>query len=276
MSKIIFVNLGDLELPSFQAHRNILPEDIQDIAESIKKIGVIEPLIIRKTDDVFEIVAGCVRYHAARLAGLKAVPCINMSLDPKAAEILKLHENVKRIPLNHIDQGHTFLMMIETFKMTEKDISEVSGMSISYISQHISLVRLGNELTDAVNDGSISFSHARELMRVDDPIERKRLLSFVKNDGATIQVLQRWVQEYLKNSTPEPSSEHISKSPSSFHNDPYLSRSCESCGKSVEISIIRNVFYCPDCHLAIKTAISEEKNRLSSKTTVKDSQDAPS
>ncbi|GAI30209.1 unnamed protein product, partial [marine sediment metagenome] len=74
--------LGDLELPEFQAHSNISPEHIHEIAESIKILGIIEPLIIRKTKQGFVIVAGCVRYLAAISAGLKAVPCIIMSLGP--------------------------------------------------------------------------------------------------------------------------------------------------------------------------------------------------
>ncbi|MBA7477069.1 Nucleoid occlusion protein [subsurface metagenome] len=271
MSKITFVNLGDLELPEFQAHRNIPIEDIQEISDSIKSIGVIEPLIIRKTDHGLEIVAGCVRYHAAILAGLKAVPCIVMSLDSKSAEVLKLHENVKRIPLDHVDQGHTFLNMMETFSMTEKDISECSGKSIAYVSQHISLVRFDNKLIDAVKSSSISFSQARELMRVDDISERNRLLSFVQHDGATVQVLQRWVQEYLRKMSPAIQPNPEIPDSSLEHNDPHISRFCEACGKSVEISKIRQVFYCPVCHHSIKNAISEEKNRISSKSPEKDS-----
>ncbi|GAI85148.1 unnamed protein product, partial [marine sediment metagenome] len=155
------------------------------------------PLIIRKTKQGFEIVAGSVRYLASISAGLKAVPCIIMSLGPKSAEVLKLHENVKRIPLNHVDQGHTFLMMQETFKMTEKDIAESSGKSIAYVSQHISLVRYGKELTNAVKEGSITFSQARELMRVDDPSKRNHFLSLCQNSGSTVLVLKGWIDEYL-------------------------------------------------------------------------------
>ncbi len=276
MAKIIYVNLGDLELPEFQAHRDIPPGDIQEISESIKKIGVIEPLIIRKTKEGFEIVAGCVRYHAAMLAGLKSVPCIIMSLGPKAAEILKLHENVKRIPLDHVDQGHTFLNMMETFGMSEKDISECSGKSTAYVCQHISLVRLDNELTKAVKDGSITFSQARELTRVDDPTERNRLLSSCQNSGATVSTLKRWVDEHLMSLGIYP----LQKSPNLNHSysseSPQSSYFCEACHNPIKTSEIMQVIFCPTCRDAILTAISEESQRLSSKTPEKDSNDTPS
>ncbi len=266
MSKITYINLGDLNLPEFQAHGNIPPEDIKEISESIKSIGVIEPLIVRKTKQGFEIVAGCIRYHAAKLAGLKAVPCIVMTLDSKSAEVLKLHENVKRIPLDHVDQGHTFINMMKTFEMTEKDISECSGKSIAYISQHISLVRLDNELTKAVKECSISFSQARELMRVDDISERNRLLRFCQNDGATIQVLQQWVQNHLRSISNFTPAESAAPDDSPPTQTPYISRDCMACGKSVNIDKIRQVFFCPICCDSILTAIAEERLKLSSKT----------
>lgn len=259
MAQIIYVNLADLRLPEFQSHSNTPGNEISDLAQSIKSLGVIEPLIVRDTDKGLEIVAGCLRYHASILAGLKAVPCINMTLDPQAAEILKLHENIKRIPLDHIDQGNTFLMMIETFGMTEKDIADRSGMSISYISQHISLVRLKNELTQAVKNRSISFSQARELMRVDDVDERNRLLRYCQHDGATVQVLKSWVQEYLRTkSISAPPDDSVPSLKYEYEN-PQTSRQCEACGKHVEISHIRQLFLCPPCCQAIKNAISEEK-----------------
>lgn len=267
MPKLTYINLSDLHIPCFQARGNLSIDLIREISDSIKSIGVIEPLIVRKLDDGFEIVAGCVRYHAASLAGLKAVPCIVMSLDDKDSEILKLHENIKRIPLDHIDQGQTFIMMIETFSMTEQAVADSVGRSVGYVSQHISLVRINNELTEAVKDGSISFSQARELMRLDDATERKRLLLYCKNDGATVQVLQRWVQDSLRSNSVIPPVSNPEPSQHYDYNDAQVSRNCEACGKSVDINIIRQVFYCPECYNAIKSAISEEISKNSPNST---------
>ena len=275
MSKIFFVNLGDLSLPSFQAHQDISLDSLRELSDSIKSLGVIEPLIVRRTDKGLEIVAGCLRYRAALLAGLKAVPCIIMNLDPKESEILKLHENVKRIPIDHVDQGHTFIMMQETFNMTEHNISEVVGKSISYISQHISLVRLGNDLTQAVKDGLISFSQARELMRVDDPNERSRLLMYCKQDGATVQVLQTWVHDYLRESSRTPPSDQVIHESKSEYKPSEIHRPCEACDKLTKISDIYQLLLCKYCHDTIKQALNEEKKNLSKKTPDKSSDDAP-
>ncbi|GAI66624.1 unnamed protein product, partial [marine sediment metagenome] len=118
MSKITYIELSKLLIPEFEAHKQIPDEYITEITESIKTLGIIEPLIVRPKDKEFEIVAGCIRYRCAKIAGLKSAPCIIIGLDDKAAEILKIHENIKRVPLDHIDQGNTFLMMREKYSMT--------------------------------------------------------------------------------------------------------------------------------------------------------------
>lgn len=258
MSKITYVNLSDLYLPEFQAHRNTKQEDIRELSESIRDIGIIEPLIIRKTNKRLEIIAGCLRYQSALLAGLKAVPCIIMNLDPKASEILKLHENIKRISLDHVDQGHTFIMMIENFSMTEEEISKSVGRSIGYISQHISLVRLNNELTKSVEDGSISFSQARELMRVKDPDDRSRFLKYCRDDGATVRILKQWVQDSLRSDPVSAPPDLSFDQPAPSNTESQIMRSCQACSKAVNISDIRQVFYCPACDIALKHAISVE------------------
>ena len=271
MSKIIEVKLSDLILPEFQAHSDTPKEHISEISESIKTLGVLQPLIVRDTDQGLVIVAGCIRYQAAILAGLKTVPCINMSLDPRGAEIVKLHENTKRIPLNHVDEAYSFIYMMENFSMTEKDIADCFGKSQPYVSQHISLVRLYIELADAVKSDSITFSHARELMRVKDPVERKRLLGFCLNMGAPIHILRGWVNEHLRSIDLLPPAAESSPDEIYNHNGQHTRYICAACLKPIETGKICQVIYCPICHKSIKNAISEERDALSSKTPVKDS-----
>ncbi len=146
MSQVKYINLGDLNLPDFEAHKQIDEKQISEISESIKDIGVLEPIIVRKVNSQFEIVAGCIRYRATKLAGLKSIPCIVMSLNDSQAEIIKLHENVKRINLDHVDQGNTFIMLRDKFGMTEDAISASVGKSTPYVSQHISLITQDSEL----------------------------------------------------------------------------------------------------------------------------------
>lgn len=261
MSKITYIDLSKLLIPEFEAHKQIPDDYISEITDSIKLLGIIEPLIVRKKDNEFEIVAGCVRYRCAKIAGLKSAPCIILGLDDKAAEIVKIHENIKRIPLDHIDQGNTFVMMREKFSLTENDIASIVGKSVAYVSQHISLVSQDEELIRSVREKRISFSQARELIQITDKTERRRLQLYCENDGATVEVLRTWVKDYknslLINSPPGESKESVSYIP----DRPQDWRTCQACSKATLISDIRQLILCPPCDTAIRNAILEEKSK---------------
>ncbi|KKL58193.1 hypothetical protein LCGC14_2227840 [marine sediment metagenome] len=261
MSQIKYINLADIRLPEFEAHKSINNDQISEISKSIKEIGIIEPIIVRKVNKQIEIVAGCIRYRAAKLAGLKALPCIILQLNDDEAEILKLHENLKRIDLDHIDQGHTFVMMQEKFNMTEETIAASSGKSTAYVSQHISLVNIDAYLSAAVKNKTLSFSQARELLQVKDKSTRKQLMQYCQRDGATIEVLRTWIKEYNDQQAIKPSSSEQSPAAPLKYETVQDFRKCEACDKKVPLGHIRQVFYCPECYNAIKQAIENEKTK---------------
>ncbi len=261
MLKITYIELSKLLIPEFESHKEIPEEYILEITESIKSLGIIEPLIVRPKDNEFEIVAGCIRYRCAKLAGLKTAPCIILGLNDKEAEIVKLHENVKRLPLNHVDQGNTFVMMHEKFSMIEKDIALSFGKSPAYISQHISLVSQDEELVSAVRDKRISFSQAREIMTVEDIPFRKYLLNTCENSGLTVELLRQWIKENKNNLLINPPPANSCDSFSSIPETLQYQRACQACGKPTDIKDIRQLILCSPCDTAIRNAILEENSR---------------
>ncbi|MBA7608300.1 Nucleoid occlusion protein [subsurface metagenome] len=269
------INLSSLDLPEFEAHNNIPEHQLTEISDSIKKIGVIEPVIVRKKNKRYEIVAGCIRYRAAKLAGLKAVPCIILSLSDDEAEIMKIHENLKRINLDHVDQGNTFIMLREKFNMTEEGISSIVGKSVSYISNHINLVSQDKELAADVKSGLLSFSQARELLKVSDIATRRYYQKYCEREGATVEILRQWIKEYKDRQAIDVKSEPSSSSTPIRYEQHSDLRICEACDKPTKITDIRQVFYCPSCHTAIKQAISDEKNKLPPKNHTDTHQERP-
>ncbi len=261
MANITYIELSKLLLPEFEAHKEIPEDTILEITESIKSLGILEPLIVRPHDDEFEIVVGCIRYRCAKLAGLKTAPCIISELDDKEAEIVKLHENVKRLPLDHVDQGNTFVMMREKFSMSEKDIALSFGKSPGYISQHISLVSQDEELVSAVRDNRLTFSQAREIMTVEDKPFRKYLLNTCEVNGLTVELIRRWINDHKNNLLLNPPPADSGESFSSIPETPQYLRACQACDKPTDIKDIRQLILCSSCDTAIRTAILEEKSR---------------
>ncbi|GAI82757.1 unnamed protein product, partial [marine sediment metagenome] len=172
-----------------------------------------------------------------------------------------LHENVKRLPLNHVDQGNTFVHMREKFSMTEQHIALSFGKSVAYISQHITLVSQDEELISSVRDNRITFSQAREIMTVKDKRFRQYLLKTCEDSGLTVELLRIWIKNHenglLLNPPPADSDESFSSIPET----PQYLRTCQACGKPTDIKDIRPVFYCPPCDTAIRNAILEEKSK---------------
>ncbi len=261
MTKLTHINLSDLDLPEFEAHSNIDEIKLREISDSIKEIGVLEPLLVRKIKKRYEIIVGCLRFKAAALAGLKAVPCIVLSIDDKQSEIIKAHENLKRIDLDHVDQGNTFIMMRSKFDMTEETISNIVGKSISYISNHINLVTQDNVLTSAVKNGSLPFSHARELLQVPDISTRRQFQAYCENEGATISVLRQWIREDKNSHVVNPPGATQSTEQTYQYPSTYEGRKCEACTKSIPAGEIRLLILCTPCHQALIIALSEEKSK---------------
>ncbi|KKL10301.1 hypothetical protein LCGC14_2557200 [marine sediment metagenome] len=195
MNQIKHIRLDKLLPPEFDQRITTSPEEDLELTESIRELGVLCPLIIKTTSNGFEIVAGHRRFICAGRAGLAAVPCIVVKSDAAASEKIKLHENLKRLPLSHLDQAYTFAHLRKIFSMTETQISSLCGVSIAYISQHLSLLSCDDSLISSVHDGRINFSVARELMLCKNPDEQKRFLKYAEDDGATCLSVQNWVRE---------------------------------------------------------------------------------
>ena len=268
MNQIKHIRLDKLLPPEFDQRLTSTPEEDTDLMNSIKQFGVLLPLIVKETSKGLEIVAGYRRFNQAGKAGLAAVPCIVVKTTEALSEIMKLHENIHRLPLSHIDQGYTFAHLIKKFKMTETQIAALCHRSIAYVSQHISLINSDPVLVDSVHDGHINFSTARELMRCKDSDEMARLKNIVETSGATQNVVRTWVNESNRE-TDNIDGKIQTANPNPIHEKTqiplYPCVACENPTSILELKIVR---LCPDCHRLIFSEIEHEKMIARSKAHV--------
>lgn len=263
--KIDLINLTKILPPAYDQRSGFDEVADLELLESIKQFGVLEPILVRPKGNQFEIIAGHRRYRMASRAGLPTIPCISQKTDDKETELIKIHENIHRLPLSHIDQGNTFFYLRSQFNMTEAEIAALVGKSIPYISQHLTLITSDPDVLESVNKDEITFSAARELNQVYDSKERKRLLSIVKESGASVPVIVGWVREAnripINESSPHTYS--VDDAPEPVYRDPTFP--CESCDTITAISRMHIVRLCPDCDFSFKTAISRLHAEESSK-----------
>lgn len=168
------IDIDLIEARSDQPRKNF--ENIEELAESIKEYGLLNPIVLSKNNDKYEIIAGERRYRASVLAGLKKIDAIVRDFDQKEIDILSLVENIQREDLSALEEAQAYKKLIDDFSMTQEEISKSMGKSRSYIANTIRLLKLNKDEREALADRKISASQARTLLSIKDEEERKKAL----------------------------------------------------------------------------------------------------
>ena len=152
--------------------RSFLDEDLQDLSNSIREKGIIQPIVVRPTpgrNAEFEIIAGERRWRAAQAAGLAEVPVIVVEVDDKEALELAIIENVQRADLNAIEEARGYDRLAREFGYSQTDLARIIGKSRSHVANMLRLLKLPGSVEAMVVEGSISAGHARALLGFEDP-----------------------------------------------------------------------------------------------------------
>lgn len=261
MQDIQHIPLEELDPPDFDSHFDTSPEADQEFVYSITLKGIIEPLIVRKIKKRYEIIAGSRRFRCAGRAGLSSAPCIVVKANDQEAEELKIHENLHRLDLTDIEQGRHFLHLQTKFRLTLQQIADITKKSVSYISQHVTLLNSSDEILSSVHEKQISFSVARELHRIEDPDDQKRFLGYVRDSGATTRVVAMWVDEYLREEDQKPPAQTGPVTHSVPNMKPVPGFTCHTCLGNTEIKNMIIWKICPDCDHNLGNAVKEERER---------------
>ena len=163
------IKIIDIEPNKNQPRRNFNNESIDELAESIKNYGVIQPIIVTKKDKYYEIIAGERRWRASKKAGLDEIPCIVREDTEKRNKEIALIENIQREDLNAIEKANSFKQLLEEYGMTQQELSDTLGIGRSTLANTIRLLNLDSRVIDLVIQNQITEGHARSLLCFDDP-----------------------------------------------------------------------------------------------------------
>ncbi len=192
------IELKNLREPQQVVRVQFDKDRMNELIESIMKVGVIEPLIVKRVKKGYEIVAGHRRYKASKAAGLKEVPCIIVEDKKNSAEIIKLHENFAREEINMFDEALFIKTMMKKLKMKQKEYGRFIGKSEAYVSDRLAILTWPEFLQRAVQEKKVVYSVARELTRIDDKDVLKAYLGHAAEGGASITVVKQWVEDWLR------------------------------------------------------------------------------
>ncbi len=197
--EILQIYLDDIIPNRFQPREVFDERALKELAISIKEHGVIQPIIVRRVNGKYEIIAGERRYKASALAGLTKIPAIVRDLDDKESSKVALLENLQRKNLNPIEEARTYQKILEIDQMTQEELAKTMGKSQSAVANKIRLLTLPEEIQSALLKEEISERHARGLLNVADPEKQKELLKKVIDTKMSVRALE----EEIKNDFPK-------------------------------------------------------------------------
>ena len=165
---ILSININDI-IPNENQPRVEFSEDgLNELSESIKIHGLIQPILLRQIKDGYEIIAGERRWRAAKLAGLQKIPSIIKDLGEEESAKVALIENIQRENLNPIEEAQAYKKLMEDFYLTQEELALQIGKSRSYIANSIRLLRLDNEIINKISEGRLSQGHGKALLGIKD------------------------------------------------------------------------------------------------------------
>lgn len=173
---LLTVDLDKLKAREDQPRKNFDDDSLEELANSIKADGVIQPIVVRKVGDKYEIIAGERRFRASKLAGLEKVPIIVKNVTDRKARELALVENIQREDLNPIEEAISLKTLMEEYKLTQQELSDIIGKSRSYIANNLRLLNLSDYIKDYLIRGELSPSQGRTLLSLETEEERKKYL----------------------------------------------------------------------------------------------------
>jgi ParB family chromosome partitioning protein len=197
--EMVEIDTDLIESNSFQPRTNFNEEKLEELAQSIRSNGVIQPLLVRRVeDDRYQLVAGERRWRAAQRAGLLKVPCVVKEIPEDKMLELALVENIQRQELNAIEEAQAYKRLIETLGFTQEMVAQRVGRDRTFITNYLRLLRLPEDIQQLVEIEKLSTGHARALLGVDDPEIQRKLAKNVIDKGLSVRQI-----EYVVKSTIE-------------------------------------------------------------------------
>lgn len=245
------IALDLISSPEFRVREKEPMEGIEELAESIRAIDLINPIQVKKVDEHFEVIAGERRFLAHKFLGLKEIKCDVVNKTDEEHEEIKLAENISRIDLNPIEMGIALLRLENGYKITSKQIARKLGKTERWVELKISLLKLPIDLIDALRSGLIGENVARELAQVDEDLERKRLLTFAVANGATWKVVNDWVTNWRINKGIGEQIINKEVSQAELQGRSTVVVKCMLCGENGDITEVRYEPCHKDCYLEL-------------------------
>jgi ParB family chromosome partitioning protein len=194
-STVQMVDLYSVEPDREQARKSFDPDKLQELADSISRYGVLQPILVQKEKDYYKIIAGERRWRAARIAGLTEVPVIVREFNTEDKAAVSLIENLQRQDLNPMEESSAYQKLIDDYGMTQEEVASRIGKSRAAVANSLRLQNLPDSVQRSLAEGMISEGHAKVILGVNDPVEQARLAVRVIGESLSVRDLEKIVSK---------------------------------------------------------------------------------
>lgn len=201
--RVVFVPVNAVKSNPAQPRRIFSPEKLEELANSIRRHGILQPLSVRRNGGEYELIAGERRLRAARLAGLTDVPCIIMVMDDRESGMAALLENLQREDLDYIEEAQGIRTLMEQWDMRQEQVAAALGKSQSGICNKLRLLRHSQPVLDALREGKLTERHARALLRLSSEEDKLLVIAQAVRQDMSVARMEQYIRTFLSEKKPE-------------------------------------------------------------------------
>lgn len=184
-TKVLELDIDKIRPKEDQPRKSFDKESLESLAKSIQENGVLQPLLVTKKNEYYEIVAGERRYRASKIANLKKIPCIVKEIDEITASKIALIENIQREDLNPIEEAYGYKKIIDEYNLTQEELAKAIGKSRSYVANILRLLNLDDRVVEFIKNGDLSTGHGKVLLGIKDKESQyKKALKIIKTNSS--------------------------------------------------------------------------------------------
>ena len=194
----LMVKLSKVEPNREQPRKNFDEDSLQELAESLKQFGMLQPILVQNRGDYYEIIAGERRWRAAKIAGLKEVPVIVRELTDQEIVEISLIENIQREDLNPIEEAQAYKRLLTEFHLKQDEVAERVSKSRTAVTNSMRLLKLGDEVQQMVVNEMLTTGHARALLAIEDPEEQYLIAQKIFDEKLSVREVEKLVKDLHK------------------------------------------------------------------------------
>jgi ParB family chromosome partitioning protein len=251
--KIIEIAMHLIDEPGAMARLDIDPEKVKELSESIREVGLLQPISVRPVDDRYEIIAGHRRFLASKMLHKKTISCIVSDMDEKTTLIARATENLAREDISVVEEAIIYRDMMDRLGMTMDEIGQRMGKSPALVRRRLDLLRMPSCLSDAVHRKQITYSVAETLWSLGELPRIEYYLGYCIEHGATKEVVRQWVNDEKAMARQKDfAGEEAPQERAPYEKRP-IYVTCDLCVGPMVLGQERLFRVCPDCGKAIET-----------------------